>query len=237
MGAEITLGAVLLARMSSARMPGKVLAEVAGQPMLKYSLDRLSRCGLDLKLVLATSTDASDDPIVNFADGQGISVFRGSLGNVADRFGKALEELDVTAAFRVNGDSPLINMGLFQRAYHAFEQESPDLVTNIMPRQYPSGVSVELINTASYLKVLPRITESDDREHVTRYMYQNTSEFRIINLEPAVPYEGVHMAIDTVDDMTLFGAVVAQMDRPHWQYDLDELVSIYRVLGTGKNTK
>lgn len=227
-GAGRRLGAALVARMSSSRLPGKVLTEVAGRPLLQYTLERLQRCGVPLDIVLATSTDPGDDALEAFAGEAGIPCVRGSLEDVAGRFLKAVEATGREAVFRVNGDSPLIEMELFRRAAAEYERSGPDLVTNIMPRLYPPGVSVELIKASTYRDAYAEITEPDDREHVTRFLYRQRDRFRIVNLEPEAPYGDLHLAVDTADDLAAFGAAVGRMERPHWEYGLDEIVALYR---------
>lgn len=221
------IGAALIARMSSRRLPGKVLTKVAGVPLLGYSLDRLRHCGLELRIVVATSLDPSDDPLEEFANAEGIDCVRGSLDDVAGRFVKAIETTGADAIFRVNGDSPLIETALFRRAASEFASSKPDLVTNIMPRRYPPGVSVELLRSSSYVESYQKIVDDEDREHVTRFFYRHRNRFRIVNLEPEESYGDLHLAIDTEADLEAFKRVVGLMKRPHWDYGLDEIVELY----------
>jgi len=172
-------GAAVVARMTSSRLPGKVLSRVAGKPLLQYTLERLRKSKLDIEVVIATSEETSDDPLAEFAEQSGISCVRGSLEDVAGRFLMAIRETGVDAMFRVNGDSPLIDPALFCRAANTYRESSPDLITNIMPRHYPPGVSVELVKATAYREAYSLMKEAEDKEHVTRFFYRNSEKFKI----------------------------------------------------------
>lgn len=220
------IGAVVQARMSSSRLPGKVLHRVAGKPLLGYLLDRLEKCrGLDA-LVVATSTDASDLPVAEYSATRHVECHRGPLADVAARFLEVAERHALGAFVRVSGDSPLLDPGLVESAVSLFRAGSvADVVTNVFPRSFPHGQSVEVIRAASLRAAYPRF-EPADREHVTTFFYRNAREFEIENFRSDQDASGIHLAVDTLQDMEAFRTIVSRMDRPHTDYGLAEILEL-----------
>lgn len=225
---EFSFGAAIICRMSSSRIPGKTLTRAAGKPLIQYIVDRLQHVELDLKLAVATSTDSSDDPIADFACKARLPLVRGSLKDVAGRFLHAIELLNCVAVFRVNGDSPFVPSHLFSVAAQIMQRTGCDLVTNIFPRRFPPGMSLELIRAETYRRVYQEITADEDREHVTRYLYRNANHFKLHNLSSEADYSAYRFAVDTPHDLALFTGMVNAMDRPHWTYSLEDLIALQR---------
>lgn len=220
------IGIIIQARMSSSRFPGKVLHPVAGRPMLQYLLERLGRLtGID-RFVVATSDSADDDAVADFCCQQGVDCFRGDLANVARRFLQAVDFYGFDAFVRVNGDSPLLDPALVDRAVRIFRESSADLVTNVLRRTFPRGQSVEVLRTEAYRRGYELMREPEDFEHVTKVFYKSADAFRILDFCSPVPRGAMELAVDTPEHMARFAAVVAAMDRPHWHYSLDEVVGL-----------
>jgi spore coat polysaccharide biosynthesis protein SpsF len=214
------VAAVVQARMSSERLPGKVLAPLAGKPALGYLLERLA--GYDV--VVATSTDPSDDAIGAFCAERGVRCFRGPLADVAARFAGVVERFRLDAFVRVNGDSPLLDPQLVARGLALFAETAPDLATNVFPRTFPHGQSVEVVGAAAFLAARPEF-DADDREHVTRFFYTYPDRFRIENFAAAQAYDGPGLALDTADDLARLDAIVRGLARPHVEVGWQELAS------------
>ncbi len=221
------IGAVVQARMGSQRFFGKVLYEVAGKPLLQYLLERLRHSCLADAIVVATSKEAGDDPIADFCQAGGFFCHRGSLENVASRFREVLDLRGFEAFVRVNGDSPLLDQRLIDRGVDIFLNHDVELVTNVQPRTYPPGQSVEVMAAEAFKRGFARMRDRDDLEHVTRYFYRHAGAFKIINFAAPKDYGDVHLAVDTDKDMRLFAAIMARMEKPHWLYGLDEILEIY----------
>ena len=217
--------------MTSRRLPGKVLREVAGQPVLGYVLERLERCdGLDAILV-ATSNDESDTPVADYGRRRGTACFRGSLDDVAGRFCRAAATVQASAFIRVTGDSPLLDQRLIRRGLDLFREGLWELVTNVAPRSFPKGQSVEVLDTSTFVSAHQRIVDADDREYVTRYFYRNAGAFRIRNFAANTDLSDIQLSIDTAEDLDMFATLVARMTRPHWQYGLHEILGLRNTVG------
>jgi len=226
--------AIVQARMSSRRLPGKSLASVAGKPLLGYLLERLRRSESLDGLVVATSVEASDDPVAAFCEKCGVTCVRGPLDDVAGRFLKVLDIFPADAFVRICGDSPLLDTALVDRACAEFRAGGWDLVTNVLTRDHPDGQSVEVAAAETFRAAYARMNEPGHFEHVTLYFYQHPEEFRILDLPARADYAGVNFVVDTPEDLAGFSALVARMNRPHWAYDLDGLVALAR---TGQETE
>jgi spore coat polysaccharide biosynthesis protein SpsF len=209
-------GVIMQARMSSARVPGKVLRPLAGRPLLGHLLDRLRR--LEMPLVMATSDDASDDPIARFCAAEGVAVHRGPLDDVAARFIGAARERGIDPIVRVSGDSPLMDPAVILRAVMLWEPGT--LVTNVRPRSFPTGQSVEVFELAA-LESTDMTPEA--REHVTTTLYDRLS-VRNFSHEPDLSH--LRLTLDTEEDAARLDALFARMDRPPSDYSLAEVVEL-----------
>ena len=149
LGARIML-AIIQARMSSHRLPGKVLTPVAGKPILKRVYERLSKSKELSEIVVATSQAASDQLIVDFCVREGIPVHQGSLDNVSERLLDCARNLGANRFVRISGDSPLIDPSIVDQAVLFQRGKACDLATNVQVRSYPKGQSVEVIRTDSF---------------------------------------------------------------------------------------
>jgi spore coat polysaccharide biosynthesis protein SpsF len=226
------IGAIIQARMSSRRLPGKSLRPLCGKPMLQYVLESMAHADGLAETVVATSTDPSDDPIAEFCERQGSDCFRGPLENVAERFFRASQSRGFDAFVRISGDSPLLNPRLVAHAIGLFVKSTADVVTNVFPRTYPPGLSVEVVRGATFEQIVPQLDDLYDREHVTSYFYRNAEQFRIVNFSLDPPRRDVHLAVDTPEHFDFASRIVATMQRPHWQYSFDELLAIWDELTT-----
>ena len=222
-----SFAAVVIARMTSSRLPGKTLADVHGRPLIRYLIETLEKVRPKLEIVIATSTENSDDPISQYAKSCSLGLVRGDLHDVAGRLNLALQQTGCEAGFRVNGDSPLVQKDLFEKAIEVYENDKCDLVTNIWPRTYPAGISIELINAASYKKAYSQISDPDDKEHVTRFFYQNAEQFSISNIASATDYSNFDFAIDQPEDLDKFRLAVGMMDKHHSLYSVQELIDLF----------
>jgi len=222
------VGVIVQARMSSTRLPGKVLMDVRGRPMLWYLLESLRRCGDAETVAVATSVEPSDDPIEAFCEGVGVACVRGPLDDVAGRFLLASRELALDAFVRICGDSPLLDYRLVDKAVGLFRGSGCDLVTNVARRTFPKGQSVEVVRSSAFEEACRRMERPEDREHVTKIFYSGEGSFSILPFESGGMFGEESLVVDTGEDMARVAALIAVMTRPHWEYGWDELVGLAR---------
>ena len=195
--------------------------------MLEYLLERLDHCKRLNDVIVATSTDESDNWIEGYCKGVGVICYRGPLLNVAGRFKEVLDAYPFDTFIRICGDSPLLDLGLVENAAKIYFEGDYDIITNTHPKTFPKGQSVEVLNVETFKNVYKFMKESEDLEHVTRYFYRNKNQFRIYNVESEKNQSNIQLSIDTPRDMKVFEAIVTSMTRPHWEYGLKDIISLY----------
>ena len=155
------------ARMSSKRFPNKVLFKIKKKEILKIIYERIKRDIKKLKIVILTSKDRRDKKIVNFCLKNKYSFFTGSLNNVYERYKSALKKNKTDAFIRITGDSPLISVKLLKKMIKVFKKSNSDIVTNVFPRSFPIGQSIEIINKKVFFKVSSKKLSKFQKEHIT----------------------------------------------------------------------
>ena len=226
------VGAVVQARMGSTRLPGKVLMELDGRPALDYLLERLRHAQTPDAVIVATSVQPADDAIARHCAAAGVRCHRGAHDDVAARLLAGAEAAGLDALVRVNGDSPLLDQALVDRGVRLFRQGGRDLVTNVHPRSFPRGQSVEVIDCASLRGVLSRLS-AQDREHVTAGLYRDPDGLTIENFDAGADGMGpdggeTRLVLDTPQDARSIEAVLRAMRRPHWQHGWTEVLALAR---------
>lgn len=192
------------ARYSSERLPGKVLKEVSGKPLLEYTIKRLQKTNLSQSIYVLTSKNSEDLKIVNFCKSKSYKFFSCSLENVFKRFRSFLKLNNYDAFVRISGDSPLIDPFLIDKMLDKFRKNDCDILTNVFPRTFPSGQSVEIIKSKTFLKIDESLLTEEDKEHVTSFFYKNSKIFNIENFECKYSHKNIKLSIDTYDDFDRF---------------------------------
>jgi spore coat polysaccharide biosynthesis protein SpsF len=198
--------AILQARMSSTRLPGKFLLPILGEPMLGRQIERLQRARQLTRLVVATSTRADDDAIEIYCRTLGVDCFRGDLDDVLGRFLGVVKAFAPAPTFvRLTGDCPLADPGLIDRVIISHRETGADN-TNVHQRwTFPKGLDVEVCETA-VLKAIDADATGADREHVTSFIYAHPERFRInaIHHSPPLRYR---WTVDTPEDFAFVTSV------------------------------
>jgi spore coat polysaccharide biosynthesis protein SpsF len=210
----MTLGVITQARTTSTRLPGKILLEAGGRTLLDHHLDRLLAAGLDV--YVATTVNATDDPVVALAEARGLPVHRGSEDDVLARFTGCIEEFGLTTVVRVTSDCPLIDGGLVRRAIALYDEAGDPwtYVSNGLERTYPRGFDLEVFSAEALLDAGRHATEQPQREHVTPYLYANGSgRMTLRNLARADDGKdrdaaGYRVTLDTADDLALIRVLI-----------------------------
>ena len=221
---------IVQARMSSQRFPGKVLTNVQGKPLLGYLLERLQLSRLVDSIIIATSTDTTDDAIEQYCQRNHLPCFRGSLTNVASRFVQIIQEYKLDAFVRINADSPLMDFHVVDECLEIFKQGKYEIVTNCFKRSFPKGQSVEVLSAQAFLRGYNAMKDPQDLEHVTQYFYKNADQFKIYNLANTADYSKVNLCVDTQEDFKHFEQILKMMKRPFLEYSWQEVVGIYNHL-------
>lgn len=198
---------IVQARFSSARLPGKVLRPLAGRAILGRVLDRIGGAEKVTGIIVATSTEPSDDAVAAFCEHEGVPCFRGPLDNVAERYRLAAKHCSADSFIRISGDSPLIVPQLIDQAIDLYQSENVDLATNVMLRSFPSGMSVEAVRCEALRRVQAMMI-AGEAEHVTSAFYRRSADFRIANFSSRHPWGAVRLSVDTQMDFDAVAQVI-----------------------------
>lgn len=193
----------------------------------------VSRCRkikeLDANIVVATTDRPVDDPIVQHCRQHDISVFRGDPRDVAGRALACAEEHAFSHFFRVNADSPLLDATLLSQACHRVECSDYDIITNLHPRSFPYGVSIELVRTAMLRTACAEMRLDAHKENVTQFIYQHMHRYRFVNiLRQGENWSTIRLTVDTQEDFKLFTRMVEMSGKPLDSLSYVAAVSLYR---------
>lgn len=200
---------IVQARMTSTRLPGKVLMPVLGKPLLAYELERLQRCQQADALMVATTTNASDDRVVALCQELNVPVFRGAEQDVLSRYHGAAQQAQAETVVRVTADCPLIDPSVVDTVIAHFKaaqtgpQSTLDYASNTLVRSYPRGLDVEVFSRSALEMAQQEAIEPAHREHVTPFFYHNPQRFRLASLEAPQNWGHHRWTVDTPEDFEL----------------------------------
>ena len=193
--------AIVQARTSSSRMPGKVLRKILGKPMIVHELERLKNCRTIDKIVLATSVDASDTELAETVRAAGWDVYRGSLDDLLDRYVQCAAAYGATHVVRITGDCPLIDPAIVDRVVAAHLAHGNDYTSNTLGRvTYPDGLDTEIMTVAALAQAGCEAHLASEREHVTQYLIKHSELFRQEGIENDVDLSAERWTVDEPED-------------------------------------
>lgn len=221
-------GIIVLCRFNSSRLPGKILREIDGKPVLSYILERLQLSKHAKGIVVATSDQSSDDPIAKYCEHHSVSCYRGSLDNVSERFLECAQENQFDYATRINGDNLFADASLIDKAVDLAVEGSFDFVSNVDQRTFPTGMSVEVVQTSFYAEKFRLFSKAEFLEHVTLFFYKSPSvgKFHFFYNDDISTAHGLKLAVDCEEDLNFVSLLLQKMKKPHTQYSWEEIVSL-----------
>ncbi|MGC1304961.1 MAG: glycosyltransferase family protein [Caulobacteraceae bacterium] len=216
--------AILQARMSSSRLPGKVLMPLAGEPMIGRQVERLKRAeGID-RILVATSTRADDDPLAAHVARLGVEVFRGDLDDVLDRFHGALAAQGEPEHFlRLTADCPLADPGVIDLCIRRHRERGADYTHNSVGRTYPKGLDVEVCRTSALNAAWRETRDPYDREHVTPFIYRRPERFHVESVTHNPPLRW-RWTVDTPQDYAFASAVYDALYKAKPDFDMQDVL-------------
>ncbi|MEW5947891.1 MAG: aminotransferase class III-fold pyridoxal phosphate-dependent enzyme [Thermodesulfobacteriota bacterium] len=204
--------AIIQARMGSTRLPGKVLADICGKPMLWHVWNRVRTVPSVDKAVVATSVNQADDPVADFCMRHEIEYFRGNEADVLDRFYQAAKTFCADGVVRITADCPLIDPDVVDRVIRVYLGGDYDYVSNTLRYTYPDGLDTEVFTFAALEAAWREARRASEREHVTPYV-RTSGRFRLMNVENAVDLSacGFRWSVDETRDLDFVRAVYARL--------------------------
>lgn len=209
----MTTAAIIEARMTSSRLPGKVLRPVLDRPLLAYMIERLHQMRTIDTIIVATTTNVEDDPIVACATQQGAKWFRGSEHDVLGRVLQAAQQHQVDVIVETTADCPLIDPVESDKVVQRFQQGDVEYASNVLHRSYPRGMDTQVFATASLADVAQRTQHPTDHEHPTYYIYQHPELYRLANVSAPASLTDpeLRLTVDTPEDLQLIQAILTAL--------------------------
>ena len=222
--------AIVQARMTSTRLPGKIMRPVLGKPLLELLVERIKRAkGVD-QVVIATTTNADDDQVESLTQRLGIGCFRGSEHDVLDRVLRAANAFDADLIVEITGDCPLIDFQVIDKLLKVYHANDYDYVANVLKRTYPRGLDTQVFST-SVLEEVARLTDDPvDHEHVSLYIYEHPERFKLHNVESGLPeeYWDLRLTVDTPDDFELIRRIYEELYPANPDFTIEDIVKLFQ---------
>ena len=220
--------ALLQARTTSTRFPGKVLKPILGVPMLARQIERVRRAKLIDNLVVATSDDESDNDIACLCHSIGVDVHRGSLLDVLDRMTQAARFYEADWIVRLTGDCPLTDPGVIDAAIEMAVAGEYDYVSNALEPTYPDGVDVEVLRAPVLECAWKEAKLASEREHVTPFIYKRPCRFRIGQLKAMDDSSHLRLTVDEPRDFELVSEIYERLYPCDPAFSLDDVLELMR---------
>lgn len=217
---------IVQARMTSTRLPGKVMLPVTGQPLLKHLIDRLKRIQRIQHLIMAITTNPADDVLDHACNEWGIPTLRGSEHDVLDRYVQAAQSVQATDVMRITSDCPCLDPELADAMIDAYLQASPsvDYMSNNYGQSfYPRGLDMELMTLDALLAAHQETTQAYEREHVTPFLYEHPERFHCKGFTETgltIDYSHHRWTVDTPEDFELIRRLLETLlpSNPHYTW-------------------
>lgn len=219
--------AILQARMSSSRLPGKVLADVLGAPMIARQIERLRRSQRIDRIIVATSAEPSDDPLAEALADLQVEVVRGPLADVLGRFLLALDRVpDADVVLRLTADCPLADWRTVDALIDLLASSGADYVNMAMPRTFPHGLDAEAMRPEALRRAGREAVSAHDREHVTPYIYADPDRFRLACLTREPSLANLRWTVDYPEDLAFVRHVYETLYPANPDFALADIVAL-----------
>lgn len=218
--------AIIQARMSSARLPGKTLMNLAGRPLLRHVVDRIAASDTIDKIVLATSDAPADDVLSVWAESAGIFCYRGSESDVLDRYYRAARACGAKIIARVTADDPFKDPTVLDRVVRHLHERELDFAYNTQPPTFPEGLDTEVFTFSALEEAARNSQDPFEREHVTQYFYRHPERFCQENIACDRMLSHLRWTIDTPADLLMAQAVYDHLFNDNYIFLMDDILDL-----------
>lgn len=220
---------VVQARMTSTRLPGKVMLPLVGEPMLTRLVERLRRVQRADGVVIATTDNAQDDAIATLCVQQSLPCHRGSEHDVLSRYADAVRLHGGDTVVRITSDCPMIDPALIDQVIAVYEEGESDYVSNMMPPTWPYGMAVEVFSAVALAQAHAEATQLSEREHVTPFLYWHPERYRLRNVASPVDLSHHRWTVDTPEDYELVGRLFDHLMPTRPNFTLADVLAVLEV--------
>lgn len=220
--------AIIQARCSSSRLPGKVLLPLAGEPLLYRLVERVRQTRLVDHVVVATSEEPSDEPLAEMCRQKGIACFRGPLDDVLERFYLAASGYSPEAVMRITGDCPLFDPDLADEMIARYREDDYDYASNDIVSTYPDGLDLEIIRFSALRQAWEKAVLPSEREHVTSYVWNRPEDFRILDILSHEDLSSLRLTVDEPRDYEVVSRIFNRLYPGNDRFRLDDILRLLR---------
>ena len=221
---------IIQARMSSTRLPGKIMLPILGKPLLLRMIERVQKAQLIGKLVVATSYNSDDDEIEKLCAENNLTCFRGNLTDLLDRHYQTGKKFSADAVVKIPSDCPLIDPYVIDKVIeHYIKNDDLDFVSNLHPATYPDGNDVEIMSFASLECAWKDATREYEREHTTPFIWEHDDAFKIGNVawETGLDYSSTHRwTIDYPEDYEFIRKIYEELYPTNKKFSINDILSL-----------
>lgn len=219
---------IVQARMGSTRLPGKVLREVLGKPLLEYQLERLARVRLSDLVVVATTDLEQDEPIVTLCRRLGVPFFRGPEEDVLARYYLAAREFGAEIVARITADCPIIDPAVVDQVFRFYLDHAGeyDYVSNVRRRTYPRGMDTEVFSFRALEESHREARREAEREHVTIFIKEHPERYRLGGVEYHQDYSRYRWTVDTEEDFQLIAKIITALHPENPRFTLEDCLQL-----------
>lgn len=222
----LIINAILQARTSSSRLPGKVMLKIDGEPMIGIQIKRIKRSLSIDSLIVAISDDKSDDELARYLAGIDCIVVRGSLHNVHNRFIKVLDDYRCDIFIRLTADCPLVMPELIDEMIADFKSKKIDYLSNSLISSFPDGLDIEIIDTKSFLKTDRLDLTSSEKEHVTLALYTRENLFKVANFASGLSLANERWTVDYPEDFDFIVQIFSQFKGKEAEFSMSDVLDL-----------
>jgi len=205
------IDAIIQARLSSTRLPGKVLKQICGRELLGHVIDRVSSAKSIDRIIVATTTNVKDDELCDWLENENVIYFRGSENNVLDRFVETSKLFHCKHIARITPDDAFKDPEIIDKIAHTYFSENLDFAYNNYPPTFPEGLDIEIFSAKALYTVKLNTVNPFDCEHLTQYLYRRSDKFLQKNVSNDTDFSSYRWTIDTEEDLRMIRKVYAAL--------------------------
>lgn len=218
--------AIVQARMSSSRLPNKVLMPILNKPMLEHQITRIKRAKLIDKIIIATSSNIEDNAIAKLGKQMNITVYQGDLHDVLSRYYHAAQSFNSKHIVRLTGDCPLIDADIIDQVISLHIEKCADYTSNCQKPCFPDGLDVEIFTKRALMLSFKNAIKPSEREHVTQYMRNHPELFRLVDFQSKVNLSHLRWTVDEKEDFELVTQIYQNLYKKNSYFNLAEILQL-----------
>lgn len=217
---------IVQARMTSTRLPGKVLMPLGGRPMLACLVERLRRVSLADRIIIATTTNATDDVIAKFCEDNAVDCYRGSEHDVLSRYAEAAQHYGADTVVRITSDCPLLDPALVDRVISAYRDGDVDYASNMIEPTWPYGMAVEVFSRNVLLDAHNESVDAAEREHVTPFIYWHPERYVLKSVKLDRNLSDHRWTVDTPEDYELIKLIYTEVYPNNPEFNMEDVLAV-----------